>query len=222
MSDSPPTSLGSALYGPNGPASTPQGPTTIEGGKAAPPQTFRGESVDKLPAAADPRSVVPNAPARPASTPVVKSESTGANPPAAGTSSPEGGPRSLGESLYPTTAPEAPTTPFTMPEGLEADPALMGEFGTAAKELRLDRAGADRLLALHAKATQAATDHQAGEWRKQSEAAFTAEELTDIRSSFHEAVGDDADAREFKQLLARTGIGNNPAVIRVIGRLVRR
>ena len=38
MSDktSPPT-LGDALYGPNGPASAPQGPTTIEGGKAAPP-----------------------------------------------------------------------------------------------------------------------------------------------------------------------------------------
>jgi len=202
---SPPT-LGEALYGPSGPASEPQFAKGIEAGKAAPPQQWRGESLDRLPAAADPRSVVPNQPA-----PVP-------------TASPSE-PKSLGESLYgkPGATPEAvAANTFTLPEGMEPHPELIGEFGTAAKELRLDKAGADRLLALHAKATQAATDHQAGEWRKQSEAAFSADELADIRSSFTEAIGTDADAQTFRQLLSSSGLGNHPAVIRVIGRLVRR
>jgi len=200
MSDSPPT-FGSVLYGPSGPASAPQGPNGMAG-PAQPAPSFRGESVDKLPAAADPATVIPNAPAQPAK--------------------PE--PRSLGESLYPTTeAPTtAPATDFTLPEGMEPHPELLAEYGQTTKELRLDRAGADRLLALHAKATQAATDHQAGEWRRQSEAAFTTDELADIRTQFTEAIGTDADAQTFRQLLGQSGLGNHPAVIRVIGRLVRR
>jgi len=200
MSDTPLT-FGEALYGPNGPASTPQGPTTIDAGKAAPPQSFRGQPISTLPAAADPATVVPNQPANA---------------------------RTLGESLYPTT--EAPTTSdrtvrssqseaeFTLPDGLEAHPELLSEFGTATRELKLDRAGADKLLALHAKALQG----QSSEWRQQSEAAFTTDELTDIRTQFTEAIGTDEDAKTFRQLLARSGIGNHPSAIRVISRLLRR
>ena len=101
MANTPPT-LGEALYGPNGPASAPQGPTTIEGGKAAPP--------------AD---------------------------------SPEG-------------------------------------------------------------------------WRQAAEAAFDAKELADINARFNAAIGTDEPAQTFRQLLAKTGLGNHPAAIRAISRLLRR
>jgi len=101
MADSPPT-LGEALYGPSGPASAPQGPTTIEGGKAAPP-----------------------------------------------TDSPEG-------------------------------------------------------------------------WRRQAEAAFSPSELADIQARFNAAIGQDAEAQEVRRILARTGLGNNKAVIQAVSRLLRR
>jgi len=101
MADSPQT-LGDALYGPNGPASAPQGPTTIEGGKAAP-------------------------------------------------------------------APDSP-------EG----------------------------------------------WRKAAEAAFSPTELADIQARFNAAIGQDAEAMEVRRLLAKTGLGNSPAVIRAVSRLLKR
>ena len=101
MADSPQT-LGDALYGPNGPASAPQGPTTIESGKAAP-------------------------------------------------------------------SPDSP-------EG----------------------------------------------WRKAAEASFSATELADIQARFNAAIGTDAEAQEVRRLLARTGLGNNKAVIQAVSRLLRR
>src|SRR3954467_2599349 len=41
-------------------------------------------------------------------------------------------------------------------EGMQADPALMGEFANSAKELGLGHAGAEKLLQLHAKAQRQA------------------------------------------------------------------
>lgn len=191
MSDNP-GSLAGALYGPTGPAESPQGPTNMTG------DSWRGESVDKLPPSADPRSVVPNQ-----------------SPKAAE-------PRSLGESLFPTTPPIAPTEAPPTFDRTSADPALLSEYDTMARELRLNSAGSDRLLALHAKALEASTAHQAGEWRKQTEAAFAPDELSDISRSFNEAIGQDSDAQEFRRLLSTTGLGNNAAVIRVISRLLGR
>jgi hypothetical protein len=160
-------------------------------------EAWRGVPLDKLPAAADPRSVQPNQPPKPSASDR----------------------QSLGEAIYPSPAEAvAPDPGFTMPEGLEADPALMSEFTQATKELRLDKAGADRLLALHAQALAG----QSEAWRTQTEAAFSASELADIRADFNDAVGRDADAQECRRLLAQTGLGNHPAVIRVISRLLGR
>src|SRR6185436_13131554 len=121
MSDNP-GSLAGALYGPTGPAESPQGPTGIDTGKAS----WRGESLDNLPAAAS----VPN-------------QSSKAEP------------RSLGESIYgngaPPTAPPTPTEAASAFDRAEADPVLLSEFDATARELRLDGKGADRLLSLHAK-----------------------------------------------------------------------
>ena len=193
MSDNP-GSLAGALYGPTGPAESPQGPTGIDTGKAS----WRGESLESLPAAAS----VPN-----------QSSKTE--------------PRSLGESIYgngtpPPTTPVSPTEAPPTFDRTSADPALLSEYDTMARELRLNSAGSDRLLALHAKALEASTAHQAGEWRKQTEAAFAPDELSDISRSFNEAIGQDSDAQEFRRLLSTTGLGNNVAVIRVISRLLGR
>jgi len=207
MSDTPvPTSLGSALYG-AAPAVGPQGPTNMTG------ESWRGVPIADLPASADPRHITSH-------------EAPKAEPP-----------KTLGEGIYPTksdsSAPEpsapAPTTApavagdafdpadVTLPEGLQADPALMSDFATATRELGVDRAGADRLLALHAKALSG----QSEQWRAQSEAAFTPQELNAIRDDFNHTVGNDDAAREFRQLLAQSGLGNHPSVLKVMQRLLR-
>lgn len=195
MSDSP-GSLASALYGPTGPAESPQGPTGIDSGKAS----WRGEPLDSLPAAAS----VPN-------------QSSKAEP------------RSLGESIYPTETPP-PTTPVSPTEAppafdrTTADPALLSEFDQATKALRLDGKGADRLLALHAKAVQAqerALTQQAETWANETRAHYgdsldgTAKELRDRITGLGE------DGKTFLRLMGETRLGNNLAVIRVLEQLTR-
>jgi len=191
MSDNP-GSLAGALYGPTGPAESPQGPTGIDSGKAS----WRGESLDNLPASAS----VPN-----------QSSKTE--------------PRSLGESIYPTETPP-PTTPVSPPafDRTTADPALLSEFDQATKALRLDGKGADRLLALHAKAVQAqerALTQQAETWANETRAHYgdsldgTAKELRDRITGLGE------DGKTFLRLMGETRLGNNLAVIRVLEQLTR-
>jgi hypothetical protein len=60
-------------------------------------------------------------------------------------------------------------------EGMQSDPALMGEFSTAAKELGLGHAGAERLLQLHAKTRReadAAMSRQSDAWQEETLAAL--------------------------------------------------
>lgn len=59
-------------------------------------------------------------------------------------------------------------------------------------------------------------------WRKQAEAAFSASELADINARFNAAIGTDAEAQEVRRLLAKTGLGNNKAVIQAVSRLLKR
>lgn len=59
-------------------------------------------------------------------------------------------------------------------------------------------------------------------WRRQAEASFTATELADIRARFDSAIGTDAEAQEVRRLLGKTGLGNSPAVIRAVSRLLKR
>src|SRR5215203_5456760 len=60
---------------------------------------------------------------------------------------------------------------------------------------------ADRLVQLHAKAMQAQEEahyRTANEWAKQTEAAFSQEQLGQLRTDFNAAIGNDGDAQEFK------------------------
>jgi len=108
------------------------------------------------------------------------------------------------------------------PEGV--DPALWGEWTEASAAMKLDKAGADRLVALHSKAVQAQYDQHSkttDEWRAATAAAYSQAELRDIASAFNERIGTDADAQEARRLLAWSGIGNNLAFVRTIERLLR-
>jgi hypothetical protein len=200
-----PTTLGEAMYGSGGPAAEPQGPNDIDSGKAVPTPS------QQQPRAADPRAVPPNAQPRPEA----------AKPPGGEAE----GEKTLGEAMYGKAPEPFDATKLAVPEGFEADPALMGEFGEAAKALNLNQEGANKLVALHAKAVQAQQpqhDRAAEEWRKQTEAAYTTEQLAEIRTDFNAAIGNDGDAQEFKRLLVWSGLGNHPAAIRVISRLLGR
>ena len=60
-------------------------------------------------------------------------------------------------------------------EGMQADPALMGEFANSAKELGLGHAGAEKLLQLHAKAQRqadATMEQQSQTWQQETLAAL--------------------------------------------------
>ena len=60
-------------------------------------------------------------------------------------------------------------------EGMQADPALMGEFANSAKELGLGHAGAEKLLQLHAKAQRqadATMEQQSQTWQRETLAAL--------------------------------------------------
>jgi len=59
-------------------------------------------------------------------------------------------------------------------------------------------------------------------WRRQAEAAFSPSELADIQARFNAAIGTDAEAQEVRRLLSKTGLGNSPAVIRAVSRLLKR
>lgn len=210
-----PASLGSALY-PNGPASSPVGPANMTGG-----EMWRGEQTANLPGvAADPRSVMPEQ--RPAPAPAVALRAAGGDPPVAGTNQPGSGPRSLASLYDPPSEPFDPAK-LALPEGMEADPALMGEFGEAARALKLDRAGASRLIDLHAKAVQAQQAHQERQtevWANEVRAHY-GDSLPGTVEHLRSRIGDDADGRAFMRLMASTGLGSNVSVLRVLERLAR-
>lgn len=195
MSDSSPTTLAGALYGPSGPAASPQGPT----------------GMTDWPASAEART----APATVQATPQRESVAT---------------------ALYGAQiAPEAPTAPAIDPA---SDPAtssndnpasgpdpIRAEFDAIAGDLALNPEASEQLLALHGRAVaaqQAQHEQTAAAWRTQAEREFSPAQLGDIRYRLDRAIGTDAAAVEFKRLLAWSGIGNSPAAIRVISRLLAR
>jgi len=112
---------------------------------------------------------------------------------------------------------------LALPEGMEADPALMGKFGEAARALKLDRAGASRLIDLHAKAVQAQQAHQERQmsaWADEARAHY-GDSLPETVAHLRSRIGDDADGRAFMKLMASTGLGSNVSVLRVLERLAR-
>lgn len=115
---------------------------------------------------------------------------------------------------------------YKLPEGVQVDEALLGEFNTVAKELGLTQAQAQKLVDLQAKTAAAgetgreeflaqALKTQSDTWVNEIKndpelggAKFDATVSTAVKaiSTFF---GDD-----FRQLLNDSGIGNNPALVR--------
>lgn len=115
---------------------------------------------------------------------------------------------------------------YKLPDGVQVDEALLGEFNTVAKELGLTQAQAQKLVDLQAKTAAAgetgreeflaqALKTQSDTWVNEIKndpelggAKFDATVSTAVKaiSTFF---GDD-----FRQLLNDSGIGNNPALIR--------
>src|SRR5947207_324259 len=68
-------------------------------------------------------------------------------------------------------------------EGMQADPALMGEFANSAKELGLGHVGAEKLLQLHAKAQRqadATMEQQSQTWQQETLAALPEHDIQTV------------------------------------------
>lgn len=202
MSDRP-SSFADAMYGPSGPISGgPDDPRTravIEAGIAKP----SGASIlGNRPNPAPGEGRQPAAPAKPAA-----SESTAPAKPSAA------------EALYgPVTF---DPSKFTPPEGARLDNELMAEFAGAAKELKLGQEGGSKLLELHTKAVAKQHEqlqHTWSSWMETTKRDF-GERLPQVVNDIKGAVGDDPDAKRFYELMEWSGLGSEPAVIRVLHRL---
>jgi hypothetical protein len=102
------------------------------------------------------------------------------------------------------TAPAADAMPFNPDmieiEGMQADPALMGEFSTAAKELGLDHTGAERLLQLHAKTQKqadAAMERQSQAWQQETLTALPEHEIRSVTRLLRDPSLTDPQLREW-------------------------
>lgn len=126
----------------------------------------------------------------------------------------------------PQGAPEA-YTDFTLPDGMEMDAAVLGEFTGLAKELNISQESAQKLIDLQSKiATQQAEQYQAAvtkqgeQWK---EAVKNDPELggENYEKSVASAVkviqsfGDDG----LKDLLNSSGLGNHPALFKFCHRV---
>lgn len=136
-----------------------------------------------------------------------------------------------GNQPRPPTSPSGPTpaAPFNperyaAPEGGHLDSALMGEFSTGARKRGIDQQGGEWLLDMHHKAIAArdARHEQArADWQATTERDF-GDRLPRVVDDIQTAVGDDADAKRFYQMLEWSGLAVEPAVLRVLHRLARR
>jgi hypothetical protein len=159
-------------------------------------------------------------------------------PPAAPTAPdtpPQGG-DTLASVLYGKRAEPAQTAPATAPAAAQpaAGPpqaeqldhaALVNEYESVTQELGLGREESGRLMQLHERAVEAHYQQHTqtvNDWRKQTEAAFTPAQISDVKFRLDRAIGNDKDAAEFRRLLGWSGIGNNPSAVRVISRLLGR
>jgi hypothetical protein len=107
------------------------------------------------------------------------------------------------------------------PEGHSVDHAMLKEFETAAGELGLDHAQAERLLELHHKA--AGGDRQRlesmwSDWYAESQRQF-GDSLPRVVSGIEYAIGSDCDAARFVELLKWSGLEYEPSVLRVLHKL---
>lgn len=115
---------------------------------------------------------------------------------------------------------------FTMPEGVEVDPAMLGEFNAVAKELGLTQAQAQKLVDLQTKAAAAGETGRGEQLQKMIEAqqnAWANEVKNDPElggAKFDQTISTAVKAvstffgDDFRTLLNESGIGNHPALVR--------
>lgn len=196
---------------------------------------------DGTPASAAAPTAPAAAPAAPAATPAP--ESTLLTPPAAPAATdpkPEGGdpakpsdpakpedgkPKEEGKD-QPQGAPEA-YTDFTLPDGMEMDATVLGEFTGLAKELNISQESAQKLIDLQTKiATQQAEQYQAAVLKQGEQWAAAVKNDPELGGENYDksvasavkviqAFGDDG----LRDLLNNSGLGNHPALFKFCHRL---
>lgn len=112
---------------------------------------------------------------------------------------------------------------FTLPEGFTLDEARMGDFATVASELKLDQAGAQRLVDLHVAALKEASETSSkywGDlqkaWMDQNHAKFGANpakhaDIIGVAKAI-DSLGEER-AAALREALDTSGMGNHPAII---------
>ncbi len=134
------------------------------------------------------------------------------------------------DAAKPAGAPEA-YTPFTMPEGIEADADLMTGFAATAKELGLSQEQAQKLVDLQVKSAQGQDTSR----RESIEQAITKQSeawVNELKADpelggekFNATVATAAKAMqsfgtpELRALLNESGLGNNPELVKLFHRI---
>lgn len=165
------------------------------------------------------------APATPAPAPAAPAPAPAADPPAAPALAPAA--PAPAPTAAPAAAPAVEGAPeayadFTLPEGAQADPTLMGEFTATAKELNLPQAAAQKLVdvvmkvqAGSAQRLQEAVDAQAETWATASKTdkEFGGDKFDENLAVSKRALEQFATP-EFKTFLDETKLGFHPEMLR--------
>lgn len=112
---------------------------------------------------------------------------------------------------------------FEMPDGIEVDAASADEFKAIAKELGLSKEGAQKIVALEAKRVQAQVEaHQKllTDWTAASKAdkEFGGDKFDENLAVAKTAL-DTFGSPELKEMLASSGMGSHPEVVRLMHRI---
>lgn len=199
--------------------------------------------MNEVPADGTPSSAAPAAPAAAPAPAAPASDTTVLTPPAAPAATdpkPEGVPPAKPETPAkpedgkpkeegkdkPQGAPEA-YTDFTMPEGMEMDTEVLGEFTSLAKELNISQESAQKLIDLQTKiADKQAQDYQAAVQKQGEQWAAAVKNDPELGGENYEksvasavkviqAFGDDG----LRDLLNSSGLGNHPALFKFCHRV---
>jgi hypothetical protein len=112
---------------------------------------------------------------------------------------------------------------FTMPEGLQLDEELNGEFTTVAKDLNLTQDQAQKLADLYTaqiSAQKDTWDTMVEGWRAEAEKdpEIGGEKFQENLASARGAVKE-FGSNEFRDMLNTTGVGNHPAMLKFLYRV---
>lgn len=113
--------------------------------------------------------------------------------------------------------------PFTLPEGVQVDEEMLGEFKAVAKDLKLSQEQAQRLADLQAKSVakqQESLRSVQAQWAEQSKSdkEFGGDNLKENLGVAEQALNKFAPP-ELRQLLKDTGLANHPDMIRTFVRV---